>query len=129
MSGERIFSATGKPIAAAAAAACSGVGGRAGERLRNAVGGEYGRGFFGFEPAGTAAREHPQMTVSNSTGIRLERIGASRRRLHQERLVALIADAVQEPGDRRLGRFVGRDARRTEATRVRLPRNARRARR
>ena len=54
------------------------IGSRAGERLRNLVGGEYGSSFFGFEPAG-AAGESILNNLSNSTGIRLERIGASRR--------------------------------------------------
>ena len=90
-----------------------GVGGETRLRARNAVGGEHGLDFGRVEP-GSAVREGGGDRGAGGAGIGSVRIGPGRRALHQQRLVALVADAVQQRGDRLLGRFVGRHPGRVE---------------
>ena len=91
-----------------------GIGRILGARLRNAVSGEHGSNFLRIEP-GPPRAKHMGDDRSNRRLVGLERIGTRRRRFQQQRLVVLVADAVQKAGHRRLGSIVGRDARRVEA--------------
>ena len=107
MPGERILSATGKPIFDR-----SGLvripGNTVGDD-RNPIGREYRAGSFGVEP-GFPGRQRGRERALRRQNIGLEGVRPRGWRFEKQLLVATVAYPMQETGHRGIRRFIGCDA-------------------
>ena len=101
MSGERIFSATGKPMRRGGGGGFGGVAGERATRQRNAVGREHAPRPRPRRARTVRRRARRRSRPGRGRGRRSSGSGRAGGALHQQRLVAAIAHAVQKPGDRR----------------------------